>query len=43
MDTILSDVRQRTKWDITYMWNLKTNESIYKAETGSQIQETNLW
>ena len=27
------------------MWNLKnnTNESIYKTETDSQTQKTNLW
>ena len=27
------------------MWNVKnnTNESIYKTETDSQTQETNLW
>ena len=32
-------------YDITYMWNFKnnTNESIYKGETDSQIQKTNLW
>ena len=31
--------------DITYMWNLKydTNELIYKAETDSQTQKTELW
>ena len=30
---------------ITYMQNLKydTNEFIYKTETDSQIQKTNLW
>ena len=28
-----------------YMWNLKydTNELIYKTETNSQLQNTNLW
>ena len=32
-------------YDITYMWNLKydTNELIYKTETDSQTQKTNLW
>ena len=31
-------------YDITYMWNPKnsTNELIYKAETYSQTQKTNL-
>ena len=30
---------------ITYMWNFKNNinECIYKIETDSQTQETNLW
>ena len=30
---------------MTYMWNLEhdTNELIYKTETDSQTQETNLW
>ena len=29
----------------SYMWNLKydTNELIYKTETDSQTQKTNLW
>ena len=43
---ILSKVSQRQiSCDITYMWNLKnsTNELIYKAETESQTQKTNLW
>ena len=45
---ILSEVSQRerqTPYDITYMWNLKydTNELIYKTETESQTQKTNLW
>ena len=45
---ILSEVSQRerqTPYDITYMWNLKydTNELIYKTETDSQTQKTNLW
>ena len=32
-------------YDITYMWNLKydANELIYKTETDSQVQKTNLW
>ena len=32
-------------YDITNMWNLKydTNELIYKIETDSQTQKTNLW
>ena len=32
-------------YDITYVQNLKydTNELIYKTETDSQIQKTNLW
>ena len=42
---ILSEVRQRQIYDITYMWNLKndTNELIYKTETESQTEKTNLW
>ena len=30
---------------MTLMWNLKydTNELIYKTETDSQTQKTNLW
>ena len=42
---ILSEVRQRQiTCDITYMWNLKydTNELVYKTETESQIQSTDL-
>ena len=29
----------------TYMWNLKydTNEHIYKTQTDSQTEKTNLW
>ena len=32
-------------YDITYIWNLKSNvnESIYKTETDSQTQKANLW
>ena len=43
---ILSEVSQRQiSYDITYMWNLKydTNELIYKTETDSQTEKTNLW
>ena len=31
--------------EVTYMWNLKddTNEPIYKTETDSQTQRTDLW
>ena len=38
--------RERQMYDITYMQNLKkndTNELIYKTETDSQTQRTNLW
>ena len=45
---ILSEVSQKEKdkyHDITYMWNLKydKNEPIYKIETDSQTQRTDLW
>ena len=43
---ILSEVSHRQiSYDITYMWNLKydTNELIYKTETDSQTEKTNLW
>ena len=43
---ILSEVRQRQiPHDIPYTWNLKyeTNELIYKTETDSQTQRTDLW
>ena len=32
-------------YDIIYMWNLKygTSEPIYKTETDSQTQRTDLW
>ena len=35
---------EQTPCDITYMWYLKydANELIYKAETDSQTQKTNL-
>ena len=42
---ILNKLRERQiLYCITYMWNLKnnTNESIYKTETDSQTQKTNL-
>ena len=37
--------RERQIPHITYMWNLKnkTNELIYKTETDSQTEKTNLW
>ena len=35
--------RKKTSYDITYMWDLKnTNPLIYKTETDSQTQKTNL-
>ena len=45
---ILSEVSQTEKDNSTYMRNLKkekkdTNELIYKTETDSQTQRTNLW
>ena len=42
---ILSEVRKRKTNDITYVWNQKTdvaNELIYKTESDSQSQKTNL-
>ena len=41
---ILTEVSQRQMYDITYMWNLKkndTNELTYKIEI--EKQKTNLW
>ena len=40
-----SDIERQIPYDITYMWNLKygTNEPIYKTETDSQTQRTDLW
>ena len=40
-----SERERQIPCDITYMWNLnyKTNELIYKTETDSQTQKTNLW
>ena len=37
---ILSEVRERQIYDITYRWNLKnnTNELIYKTKIDSQIE-----
>ena len=37
--------RERQKPYITYMWNIKyeTNRHMYKTETHSQIQRTDLW
>ena len=42
---ILTEVSQKETYDITYMQNLKydTNEPIYKTETDSQTQTTDLW
>ena len=46
---ILSEVKSEGErqilYDISYIWNLKnnTNESIYKTETDSQTEKTNLW
>ena len=41
---ILTEVSQKETYDITYMQNLKydTNEPIYKTETDSQTQRTDL-
>ena len=42
----LQDREREILYDIPYMWNLKTNdinELIYKTETDSQPQRTNLW
>ena len=45
---ILSEISQKERqipYDITYMWNLKygTDEPIYRRETDSQTQRTDLW
>ena len=39
-----SQKEKQISYDITYMWNLKynKNELIYKTETDSQSQKTNL-
>ena len=46
LDSIkLSEVNQGQIYDITYMWNLKkndTNELVYKVETDSQTSKANL-
>ena len=42
----MSDTEREISYNITYMWNLKkndTNELIYKIEIDSQTQKTNLW
>ena len=40
-----SERERQTPYDITHMWNLKydTNEPIYKTETDSQSERTDLW
>ena len=40
-----SERERHIPYDITYMWNLKydTNGPIYKIETDSQTQRTDLW
>ena len=42
--SILSEVRQRKTYDITYMWNIKyhTNQQIYETKRDSQTLKTNL-
>ena len=46
---ILSEVKsergRQIPYGIAYMWNLKygTNELMYKRETDSQTQKTDLW
>ena len=46
---MLSEIRQakegQTLYVVTYMWNLKydKNKPIYKTETDSQAQKTDLW
>ena len=41
--TILSKVRQRqVPYNITYMWNLNTNQLIYTTETNLQTYKANL-
>ena len=45
-DSLTKSDRKRQKVHyVTFMWNLKydTNEVIYKVETSSQMQKTNLW
>ena len=41
-----NEILEKDKYSITYTQNLKkndTNKSIYKIETDSQTQKTNLW
>ena len=44
LSQVKSDRERQKSHDITYMWNLRkdTNELIYKTETDSQTQKTNL-
>ena len=44
-DQTKSDKEGQLSYDTTYMGNLKyeTNELIYKTETDSQSEKTNLW
>ena len=41
----VSQNERQIPFDISYMWNLKygTNKPIYKTETDSQTQRTDLW
>ena len=42
--SILSEVNQKEKYDITYVESKKWyNELIYKTETYSQTSKTNIW
>ena len=40
-----SERERQIPYDATYIWDLKSdaNELIYKTETDSQTQKTNLW
>ena len=40
-----SERERQIPYNITYMWNIKydANELIYKIETDSQTEKTNLW
>ena len=42
---IIRNTERQTPYDVTYMWKLKydTNELIYRIETDSKTQRTNLW
>ena len=44
LNEVKSERERQTPYDTTNMWNLKydTNELIYKTETDSQTQKTNL-